>query len=79
MTHVFPKTITKTVMKANKEAFKFANGDISVTVPETVKGQPSFGYYTPTTKGFTFVNACWSGKQARQYNWAKVNNPAFVA
>ena len=59
-------------------ARKFENGDVCLKADEYVKGQPVFGYYRPTAKGYSLEKTCWTSKEASRYNWVKQNNPNFV-
>lgn len=73
------KTFTKFIKTVPATARTFENGDISVKRDEYVKGEPMFGYYKPTKTGFSLEKLCFSGRAASSYNWAKCNNPDFVA
>ena len=57
-------------------AKKFENGDVCIKRDEYVKGEPMFGYYRPTTKGFVLEKLIWKGIHAARYNWAK-QQPGF--
>ena len=69
----------KTMKTAPESARVFANGDISVVREGGyVKGEPMFGYYKKTPKGYSFEKPCFTGRAASGYNHAKMNNPDFV-
>ncbi len=56
---------------------EFDNGDLSIKAIEYIKGQPQFGYYTPTKKGFKLERTFWRGRIIAQYNWTNINDPDF--
>ena len=63
---------------APESARSFANGDVSIKTDDYVKGEPAFAYYKKTKAGYSLEKLCFTGRAVSGYNYAKVNNPAFI-